>query len=190
MIREARRRATGSGLPVEFRLGEAHRLEFADHTFDGCRAERVFTHLERPEQALAEMCRVTRPGGRIVITEPDVETCIVDSPDGALTRRILNHYCDSLLNGWMGRQLPRLFHQAGLAEIMVTPWTNIGNRFSLTDPDGGSFALQRAAALAQAARVVTAAEAAGWLGQLEGASQAGCFFQAMLLFTVSGRKPM
>src|SRR5262249_14581474 len=54
MVREARRRAEGRRLAVEFRPGDAHHLESADHTFDGCRAERVFTHLERPQQALAE----------------------------------------------------------------------------------------------------------------------------------------
>jgi hypothetical protein len=53
----------------------------------------------------------------------------------------------------------------------------------------GSLALQRAAALAQAAGVVTADEAAGWLGQLEEASRAGCFFSAFTAFIVSGRRP-
>jgi ubiquinone/menaquinone biosynthesis C-methylase UbiE len=189
LIREAQRRAMDSPLPVEFRLGDAHRLEFADSTFHGCRADRVLMHLAEPQQALAEMARVTRAGGRVVVASADLETLIVDAPDRALTRRILNHFCDQQVNGWIGRQLPRLFHRAGLAEITVTPWTYTGTRFSLAAPDGGSFALRRAAALAQAAGVVTAAEATGWLSQLEEASRAGCFFHAMSLFIVSGRKP-
>ena len=67
MIAEARRRAEGSGLPVEYRIGNVQGLEFTDGEFDGCRAERVFQHLPDPAQALAELVRVTRPGGRIVI---------------------------------------------------------------------------------------------------------------------------
>jgi hypothetical protein len=64
----------------------------------------------------------------------------------------------------------------------------MGTRFSLADPDGRSLALQRAAAVAQAAGVVTAAEAAGWLGQLAEASRAGGFFASVTAFVVSGRK--
>jgi SAM-dependent methyltransferase len=189
MVREARRRAEGRRLPVEFWPGDAHHLEFADQTFDGCRAERVLTHLGRPQRALAEMRRVTRPGGRIAAAEPDLEAFVVDSPDRDLTRRILNHYCDTLVNGWIGRQLPCLFHRAGLEGIAVVPWVDIGTRFSLAEPDGAGLALQRAAALARAGGVATPAEAAGWLGELEAASRAGCFFSARTLFIVSGRQP-
>jgi SAM-dependent methyltransferase len=190
VIREAQRRAAGSRLPVEFRLGDAHQLAFAENAFDACRADRVLIHLARPEQALAEMWRVTRPGGCIVISEVDLEARIVDSPYRDVTRRIANHFCDQQVNGWIGRQLPRLFRRAGLEEVTVTPWTYIGTHFSRTDPHGGSSALQRAAASAEAAGEVTAEEAAGWLDQLEEASRAGSFFHAMLLFIVSSRKPL
>jgi ubiquinone/menaquinone biosynthesis C-methylase UbiE len=64
MIAEARRRAEGSGLPVAFESADAHRLPFADGAFDGCRVERVLQHLADPQQAVREMARVTRPGGR------------------------------------------------------------------------------------------------------------------------------
>jgi SAM-dependent methyltransferase len=189
MIREARRRVRGLGLPIAFRLGDVRRLRFADDSFDGCRAERVLIHLNDPGRVLAELRRVTRPGGRVVIAEPDVESRIVDAPDRALTRRILNQYCDSFRDGWMGRRLPRLFHEAGLEEVTVNPWTYIGSRFSLAEPDGASLALQRAAALAQAAGAATAAEVDGWLGQLAEAGRAGGFFTAITVFIVSGRKP-
>src|SRR5258708_7659778 len=50
LIAEARTRAEGTGLPVEYRTGDAHQLDFPAQTFDGCRAERVFVHLENPRQ--------------------------------------------------------------------------------------------------------------------------------------------
>jgi ubiquinone/menaquinone biosynthesis C-methylase UbiE len=102
-------------------LRDADRLDFPAATFDGCRADRVFHHLERPEQALAELVRVARPGARVVTVEPDFETGIVDAPDPALTRRLLNLNCDSDRNGWMGRHMRALFRAAGLVEVAIEP---------------------------------------------------------------------
>jgi ubiquinone/menaquinone biosynthesis C-methylase UbiE len=186
MLAEARRRATGSELPVVYQLGDVYRLPFADNAFDGCHAERLFMRLENPPRALAAMCRVTRAGRRIVLAETDQETRILDAPDRALTRRILNHYGDRYASGWVGRPLPRLFRQAGLAEIAVTPHTVMSTDFALGI---WSRDLAGAAELARVAGAVSAAEAAAWLQGLEGLNRAGHFFTALTAFIVSGRKP-
>lgn len=65
MIAEATKRVAGAVAQIEFQVKDAHDLDFEDDTFDGCRADRVFQHLERPKQALSEMTRVARPGSRI-----------------------------------------------------------------------------------------------------------------------------
>jgi ubiquinone/menaquinone biosynthesis C-methylase UbiE len=119
MVEEARRRARDAGAPVEFRVGEATDLPLPAQSFDAARAERVLVHLGDPARALGEMSRVVRPGGRVVVTEPDMETYFVNVPDRALTRRILGFVCDAFPRGWIGRELPGLFHDAGLAEIEV-----------------------------------------------------------------------
>jgi hypothetical protein len=49
-------------------------------------------------------------GARIVISEPDWETFVVDMPNKPLTRKILNHFCDETQNGWCGRELIRFFY--------------------------------------------------------------------------------
>jgi ubiquinone/menaquinone biosynthesis C-methylase UbiE len=89
MIAEARRRAKERGLPVTFEVGEAAALPFTDGTFDVCRAARVLEHLAYPSGALAEMVRVTRPGGRIVVFDFDWDTLIVDHPDKQTTRDVV-----------------------------------------------------------------------------------------------------
>ena len=105
-------------------MGDAHRLNFPDGTFDGCRAARVLQHLADPARAVTEMARVTRSGGRIVVGEPDWETLVLDAPDRALTRKILHFFCDSVIQqGWIGRQLPGLFKRVGLVEVAVEPQT-------------------------------------------------------------------
>jgi ubiquinone/menaquinone biosynthesis C-methylase UbiE len=187
MLREARARSEGLGLPIEYQLGDANQLPFADNTFDGCRAERILLHLEHPEQALREMCRVTCSSGAILVTEVDLETRIVDSPDRDLTRRILNYQCDTRFKqGWVGRRLLRLFKQASLMDIAIFPYTLMETNFARGT---AGFDFPGAAAYAQAGGVVSAEEATTWLEQLQAADRAGCFFSAMSYFIASGQKP-
>src|SRR5262245_50904623 len=71
MIAVARLRGGGARLPIGLHLGDAYALPFPNQTFDRCLTEKLFAHLDRPERALAEMCRVTRPGGRVVVASAD-----------------------------------------------------------------------------------------------------------------------
>jgi ubiquinone/menaquinone biosynthesis C-methylase UbiE len=189
MIAEARRRSEGLNLSVEYQLGDVYHLDFADNSFDGCRAEWLFLHLARPAKALLEMCRVMRSGGRVVIVEQDAEARIVDSPDLALTRKMLNYSCSELANAWVGRQLPRLFHQAGLTEVMVSPQVLIQTDFRRGIAGLNSLALVDVLTHAQASGLVSAAEANTWVRQLQEASEADRFFSAVIVIMVSGRKP-
>ena len=43
-------------------------LPFGDGVFDACHCAMALHHVERPEAAVAEMSRVVRPGGRIMLT--------------------------------------------------------------------------------------------------------------------------
>ena len=185
LIVEARERVAASPLPVEFRVGDIYGLAFADGSFDGSRADRVFQHLDRPADALAELIRVTRPGGRIVVGDPDWETLLFDAPQSAVTRTILNFVCDSHRNAWMGRQLYAHFHAAGLAGVAVAADTLLFTDYGLADL---TVALGTRVRQAQDAEVITEHEAAEWLDALAAAADAGRFFAAMTCFTVGGRK--
>ena len=58
----------GAG-PVRFVAGDALRLPFADASFDAVTISFGLRNVADPDAALAEMRRVTRPGGRLVICE-------------------------------------------------------------------------------------------------------------------------
>lgn len=186
MIAEAQKRTDGQDLPVEYRIADAHRLDFADNTFDCCRADRAFQHLEDPRRALTEMMRVARSGARIVVVDPDWGTLAVDAPDRNVTRKILNFRCDGIRNGWMGRRLFALFQEVGVAEIAIAPMVLASTNFAVVDQLGD---LRQAAEGLAGAGEISATEAASWLDQLERADQAGRFFAAATLFIVAGRKP-
>ncbi|MEU4515802.1 demethylmenaquinone methyltransferase [Nonomuraea wenchangensis] len=58
-----------SGEGVPFIAGDAMRLPFADDTFDAVTISVALRNVHDTEQALREMLRVTKPGGRLVILE-------------------------------------------------------------------------------------------------------------------------
>lgn len=68
MIHEARRRHGGHPL-IEFLQGDATQLPFPDNTFDTTTVSFGLRNVQEPKRALAEMFRVTKPGGKIVICE-------------------------------------------------------------------------------------------------------------------------
>jgi ubiquinone/menaquinone biosynthesis C-methylase UbiE len=185
LIATARERLAEEKLPVEFQVGDAYGLNFPDEMFDGCRADRVFHHIERPEQAMAELVRVARSGARLVTIDPDFETGIVDAPDPALTRMLLNLNCDSYRNGRIGRHMRALFIEAGLVDVVVEPLTVLLEDYALATQ---ILALEGTVTRAQEAGLVDAAAVARWLAALQDASAAGRFFGSLTAFVVAGRK--
>jgi ubiquinone/menaquinone biosynthesis C-methylase UbiE len=88
---ESRSLAATEATP-EFVLADAAALPFADATFDGVRADRVLLHAPRPDLVLAELRRVTEPGGRIVITEVSNTLAIDDEQLAASAVDVLNGF--------------------------------------------------------------------------------------------------
>jgi ubiquinone/menaquinone biosynthesis C-methylase UbiE len=183
-IREARARTLGLPRPVDFRAGDAYALPFEDETFDASRADRVFHHLVDPEKALAEMARVTRPGGRVVVSDTDYDSLVVEALDLELTRRILAHHADRMESGRIGRRLRGLLLDAGLGPVAVTPYAAVA-----TEYDEEVLKLRDKAERAAAAGAIAPADGARWVGSLVEADRAGRFVCAQIVLTVCGRKP-
>ena len=68
MVERARAKAGGQATIVQ---GDAQALPFEDSSFDRVLASSLFSHVLQPEQVVAELKRVTRPGGRVVISVCD-----------------------------------------------------------------------------------------------------------------------
>jgi SAM-dependent methyltransferase len=56
---------------VDFAVGDVHRLDFPDDTFDVVHAHQVLQHVGDPVAALREMRRVTKPGGVVAARDGD-----------------------------------------------------------------------------------------------------------------------
>jgi len=68
LIAGARERAKAEGLSIEYRIGDAEKLPFADGEFDAVVSTCGVMFASRPEAAAAEIARVTRKGGRVALT--------------------------------------------------------------------------------------------------------------------------
>jgi len=96
MIGLARLQAAGhaGALPLWVR-GWADALPFADGSFDAALCKGALDHFDRPETAIAEMARVVRPGGRVVLAIANFDSlacCAARTWDGlrehVLRRRV------------------------------------------------------------------------------------------------------
>jgi ubiquinone/menaquinone biosynthesis C-methylase UbiE len=117
MITVARKRNDETGAGATFHVGDATAVDYPDGTFDAVRCERLLIHVPEPPVVLAEMVRLTRPGGRVLVIDVDYDHLVVDLPDVDLTHRVVHAMGDSMASGYIGRQLPRLFQAAGLADV-------------------------------------------------------------------------
>lgn len=177
----ARSRSEQVEHPGEFCHGDMHALPFDDATFHSCRAERVLLHSANPEQAVRETVRVLRPGGRIVVCEPDLDTLIFHASRQTTVRTLTQWHSDRVRQGIIGRDLPELFRRAGLADVVIVPTVTLTTDLS-------EYPRTLAWQAAQAG-VIARDEASAVIAEWDERAKAGVYLEYGLFFTVAGRKP-
>ena len=118
-IEQARVRAQAEGLDVHFDEGDAEMLAFADGTFDLVVSLIGAMFAPRPERVAAELVRVCRPGGRIVMANWTPEGFV-----GQMFKTIGKHVPPSPLMPspllWGNEAAVRERLQGGIAELQMT----------------------------------------------------------------------
>jgi ubiquinone/menaquinone biosynthesis C-methylase UbiE len=90
--------------------------------FDLVHARTVLVTIPEPQEVLAEMVRLARPGGWVASQEPDIENafCYPPLPAWDRLREIFRaSFGRSGADLLIGRRLPELYRQAGLEQIEV-----------------------------------------------------------------------
>jgi ubiquinone/menaquinone biosynthesis C-methylase UbiE len=103
-------------------VGDAQQLPLPDGWADAARTERVLMYVDNAEQAIRELVRITRPGGRVCVFELDYGATLVDVPDQEVAENVLRVLAATIRHRWMGRSLGRLFRAAGLENIAAVPF--------------------------------------------------------------------
>jgi len=68
-VKIAREKARQAGVGIDFRQGDVAHMPFADESFDFLLCRAAFKNFSQPVQALEEMYRVLKPGGRALIID-------------------------------------------------------------------------------------------------------------------------
>ena len=181
MVAEARRRA-GDTANISFQVAQAGALPFADDSFDACRASRLLEHLADPRPALREITRVTRSGGSVAVLDLDWDTLIIDHPDKETTRTIVRSHSDSMRNGCVGRQLPRLLKQQHLDNVSIDA-TQIFVHWAMVEIFLGT----HLSTLIKN-ETVSAEQATQWWEALRRANDEGTLLVSFTSFVVAGHK--
>jgi ubiquinone/menaquinone biosynthesis C-methylase UbiE len=120
LLEQAATRMADAGLadaPLELVHGDALALPFEGGSFDATHCERVLMHLAEPDAAIAEMRRVTRPGGRVVAAEINAWSASIYHPDPEAAQAIANAMIAGIRQPQMGISLRRRFLEAGLEDV-------------------------------------------------------------------------
>lgn len=186
MINTAKLNAAHLELPLTFQIGNIYKLEFEDDFFDRCRVDHTFQHLSDPKAALIELIRVTKPGGKIIITDPDHDSLIIDTPLADVNHRFIRFRSDHMPQGGIAHQLYGTFKELGLICVHVEPLTHVYTDYEekkITSPYLDEIWI------AQEHGAVTWEEAETWSAYLREAIKGDRFICMLTYIITTGVKP-
>ncbi len=123
---------------IIYQTMDAHKLDYQDSSFDAVCIRRSLQHMINPQMVLNEAIRVLKPGGRIIVIEPDRGSSILNHPNRQMTRMIMTYIEEVVRNPWIGRQLKQLMTNNDINSLSInydidvlTTYQAINNNFGI-----------------------------------------------------------
>lgn len=187
MLAEAEQAAKEAGCQdwIEHHHGSALAIQLENNSVSASRAERLLQVLppENEQTIVAELVRVTRPGGRIVLIDADWPSASIDFSNVQLERRLMEFFTLRMRpNGLAGRRVYSLCREHGLEEIRLDTVPIVQQCFD--DTPFGDWLINTA----KEQGVMNESEAIQWREELQQREQEGRFYACVNMVIASGRK--
>lgn len=168
-------------------VADGEMLPFVAGAFDACWARAVLVHTEDPQRVVAEIARVLRPGGRVVLSEPDHGSHIVSTTEPEVFERVKEHRRSQFRSPLVGRRLADLVTTVGLK--VTSTWVSplLHHSFAAARASGGPFDVAVKAAVTDGA--ISSEEADRYLGSLVELDARGAFVFAALAVSTAAVAP-
>ena len=159
---------------VECQIGEASALPYGDAEFDALYGVQVFEYVAKVDDALREIRRVLRPGGRVVILATNWSSLVWHSDQPARMQRVLAAFTAHAPLPDLPAILPARLRTVGLTSIRQTPVPILNasyhaNAFSY-------WLAQMIYSFVRGRQAVTSDDADAWLREFEELEQRGAYF--------------
>ena len=171
---------------VELAEGDATKLALDDAAADVICCTQVLLYVADYEKAIAEMYRVLKPGGRVVIMETDWRSTVLHSLDEALTEKIIAAWDKAVPSPRLPARLRPLLRQAGFTSVQINAIPNVS---TACDKGGFSMTMMEQCALAACQQgVVTEEKGREWLAALVELGEKNEYFFCVNRFLFSATK--
>jgi len=186
MLALARRRCAGQG-NVTFAEADATALPVEDASFDAALCVQVLEYVSDYPKALAELRRVVRPGGRILVWDTDWATVSWHSSDPYRMQRVLAAWDEHLAHPSLPRTLAPGIRSSGLDRIHA-----IAHTFAATAWDMDTFGVSLIPLITDfvpGRSGLGEDDAAEWAAEQRKLGERGEFFFAYTQFCFTATRP-
>src|SRR3954447_14318348 len=180
-------RKAGDRPNVRLVQGEATKLPVGEASVDRAISVQVFEYLGDVDAALAEMMRVVRPGGRVVIWDIDWSTLSWHSSDTERMRRMLRAWDRHLADPVLPRTLVASLHRAGFTDARRD-----AHPFTAETMDREAFGGYMPALIREylgGLEDIDQSEADAWLADLKALDAGGAYSFAVVQFCFAATRP-
>jgi arsenite methyltransferase len=172
---------------TEFHRADATKLPFSDSSFHAAASTQVYEYVADIPTALAELYRVMRPGGRVVILDTDYGSLVIHTENEARMARVLSAWNEHFVHAGLPRTLSRRLRDAGFTvrQRDVIPMFNPEYR----EHTYGKGLLGIMASFVVGRKGILRDEANAWMAEFSELGKRGTFFFSLNRYSFVAQKP-